>query len=374
MDRRTFLALAGAGTALGATELMGARGAIPPAAAVPPQETATVPLQVLNIEGVGRKIGIEIRLGGGEPRLYTFDTGSSGFYAANNRDWWPSSKRIGGPQIAQTYGSHETFQSKRVRTSVGIPTTTGEIEVEADVGQILDGYGGSLGPRNRSPWRKDVAAGTPPLFGHFFGDFGSGLREVNGLFAILPQLPGNLSSGFAVQLGCGGIPSSSPTLEIGLTDAIRSEVTSWIPMAGGPKSPPFPGSGLPTYSQELLAGHYSLNGGETGYAFDTDAILDTGCATTFIHEHGDLRVPDALLGPDRGRLRDDVLFWVTAEGTEFGNGYHLEFPAGNLPGNNQVLVDPTNEKAFVNLGLIPYFRSTVVFDVERGLVGFGPCT
>jgi hypothetical protein len=201
VDRRTFLTLAGAGTALGATGLMGARGVIGPAAAVPAQETATVPLQILDIEGVGRKIGIEIRLGGGEPRLYTFDTGSSGFYAANNRDWWPSSKRVGGPQIAQTYGSKETFQSKRVRTLVGIPTSTGEIEIEADVGQILDGYGGSLGPRNRSPWRKDVAEGTPPLFGHFFGDFGSGLREENGLFAILPQLPGNLSSGFAVRLG-----------------------------------------------------------------------------------------------------------------------------------------------------------------------------
>jgi len=28
----------------------------------------------------------------------------------------------------------------------------------------------------------------------------------------------------------------------------------------------------------------------------------------------------------------------------------------------------------VNLGLIPYFRNTVVFDVERGLVDFGPCS
>jgi len=37
-----------------------------------------------------------------------------------------------------------------------------------------------------------VAAGRPPLFGHFYGDFGSGLAEQSGLFAILPQLPGNL--------------------------------------------------------------------------------------------------------------------------------------------------------------------------------------
>ena len=377
MDRRTFLTLVSAGTAIGAIDLAGAPPAgasVATASGFQAQETATVPLHILDIDGIGRKIGIEIRLGGGEPRLYTFDTGSSGFYAARNKDWWPRSKRIGGPQIAQTYGSNETFQSKRVRTTVGIPTQTGEIEVEADVGEILDASGGSLGPRSRSPWRKDVAAGEPPLFGHFFGDFGSGLKEKNGLFAILPQLPGNLSSGFAVRLGCDGSPGSSPTLQIGLTDAIRAEVTSWIPMNGGPQSPPFPNSGRPTYAQELVAGHYSLNGGTTVYAFDADAILDTGCPTTFIHENGDLKVPDALLDAQRTQLLDDVLFWVTAEGSEVGNGFHLEFPAGDLPGNNQVLVASTTERAYVNLGLIPYFRYTVVFDVERGLVGFAPCS
>ena len=33
----------------------------------------------------------------------------------------------------------------------------------------------------------------------------------------------------------------------------------------------------------------------------------------------------------------------------------------------------SSDRPFVNLGLIPFFRYTVVFDLERGLVGFGPC-
>lgn len=387
MDRRTFLMMVGAGTAAGAAEIAGSRaataaglqvGAAPPSpapvapvagASIP--ETATVPLHIVDVERVGRKIGIEIRLGGGEPRLYTFDTGSSGFYAARNRDWWPEYRRVGGAQVEQSYGSDEVFRSKIVRTSVAIPTESGEIEFDTKVGQVHDAWGGLLGPQGSSTWRKDVAAGRPPLFGNFFGDFGSGLREVNGLFAVLPQLPGNLSSGFAVRLGCRGLPSPSPTLEIGLTEAIRSEIATWVPMAGGPQSRRFPHSGRPTYTQELVAARYALDGDDADYEFETDSILDTGCPTTTVHENGALQVPESLV--DHGRVIDGTRFRVVADGSEPGNDFSLDFTAGDLPGTDQVVVTPTTEKAFVNLGLIPFFRHTVVFDVERGLVGFGDC-
>ena len=391
MDRRTFLHMAGAGTAFGAIGLAASRASVAsakgngvrqtavssePAAGLNAPETAIVPLKLVNIgdETVKvYKIGIEVGLDGGEPRLYTFDTGSSGFYAARNRDWWPSWDRVGGPQIEQSYGDGSTFRSKIVRTTVAIPTTMGEVEAEVEVAQIMDAFGGSLGPRNESTWRKDVKAGEPPLFHNFFGDFGSGLTVKNGLFAVLPQLSGNLSSGFAVRLGCNGNPSPTPILEIGLTEAIRSSVTSWVPMRGGPQSPPFPNSGLPTYGQKVLTGHFSLKGNGADYDFTTGAILDTGAPTTNLHEHGDeLKIPDALLDANHKKVRPDCLFRVTAEGTEVNNGFDLEFTTGDVPGLN--LIDVTkNDEAFVNLGLIPFFRYDVVFDVERGLVGFAPC-
>ena len=259
-------------------------------------------------------------------------------------------------------------------TAIGIPTDSGEIQVETRVGQILYASGGSLGSLSTSPWRRDVAAGRPPLFGHFYGDFGSGLKEKNGLFAVLPQLPGNLSSGFAVRLGCQGSPSSTPTLQIGLTDAIRSEVTSWIPMKGGPQTPPFPLSGRPTYAQDLVAGDFFLSG-TTDYPFSATAILDTGGPTTTLHEHGtELKVPDALLTANRRRVLSDVIYRVSAAGTDPANGLDLEFFTGDIAGTNLVTITQTDGKGFVNLGLIPYFRYTVVFDLERGLVGFGPCS
>ena len=44
------------------------------------------------------------------------------------------------------------------------------------------------------------------------------------------------------------------------------------------------------------------------------------------------------------------------------------------PSRDAGSIGTDREAAFVNLGLIPYFRNTVVFDVERGLVGFGRCS
>lgn len=384
MDRRTFLALASAGTALGAAHIAGLgsaalgldRGGVavaPHPAARADQRTATVPLRIVDIGGGQLKVGIHIRLGSGEPRLYTFDTGSSGFYAAFNRDWWPSYRRVGGPQISQSYGSDETFRSKIVRTVIGIPTEDGELEVETEVGQIHDAWGGSLGPKNSSPWRKDTAAGRPPLFGHFFGDFGSGLTQNNGLFAVLPQLPGNLSSGFALRLGCDGRPSSTPQLQIGLDDAVRGAVTSWVPMRREPQAPTYPLSGRPSFTQRLVAGRFRIASDSDAYDFDAPSILDTGGPTTTLHEHGAaLRVPDAFRGAGGRRLAPDLDFRVSAEGTDVTNGFDLDFSTGTTAGTDLVTLTSSGD-AFVNLGLIPFFRYTVVFDVENGLVGFGPC-
>jgi len=337
----------------------------PAAAAVP--RTATVPLTIVPIGGGQLKIGIELRLGGGPPRLYTFDTGSSGFYAAYNPLWWPALEPVAGPPIEQQYGSGLALQAEQVRTTVGIPTTVGELEAEVEVAKVVDASGIAFGPAGGSTWLGEVAAGRPPLYGRFFGDFGSGLRETNGLFAVLPQLPGNLSSGFAVQLGCA---SSGPMLVIGLTRAIRSRVTSWITMRAPAGRPPFPNSNRPTYAQKLFAARFMLRGNGASYSFQTGAILDTGGPTTNIHQHGSLMVPGALLTPPDAptQVIPGARFRVTAEGSEL-----LDLRTGETLGVNQVAVSQSSGRAaFVNLGLVPFFRYDVVFDIERGRVGFAP--
>lgn len=343
------------------------------AAAEPVPETAIVPLRIVPIEGGQLKVGIEISLGGGAPQLYTFDTGSSGFYAAYDPSWWPSFTRVGDGTIDQSYGDDVQFRSERVLTTVAIASDAGALEAEVEMAQIEEAWGGPLGPREESTWTDDVAAGKPPLFGAFYGDFGSGLVDKNGLFAILPQLPGNLSSGFAVRLTCGA--RYAPTVLVGLTDAVRSRVTAWVPMRGRNEERTFPGSGWPTYAQRLIAVDFGLRRGPLSYPFASDSILDTGGPTTTVHEHGDLKIPEALLtSPDGEQVRSGTRFRATAAGIDPQNDFTLDLVTGSVPGINRIDVTRANPEPFVNLGLIPFLRHDVVFDLERGLVGFAPCS
>lgn len=239
--------------------------------------------------------------------------------------------------------------------------------------QIEEAWGGALGPREESTWTDDVAARKPPLFGAFYGDFGSGLVEKSGLFAVLPQLPGNLSSGFAVQLTCGA--RHAPTVLIGLTEEVRSRVTAWVPMLGRNEERIYPGSGLPTYAQRLVAVEFGLRRGPLSYAFASDSILDTGGPTTTVHEHGDLKIPEALLTtPDGTQVRSGSQFRATAAGVDPEDDFTLDLVTGSVPGVNRIDVTRESPEPFVNLGLIPFLRHDVVFDLERGLVGFAPCS
>ena len=286
------------GRLVGALAMALAGAAAPAAGDVP--ESLTIPLKVVQIPGVGAKVGIEVSLGGGAPRLYTFDTGSSGFYAAYNPAWWPSSNPVGGGPIYQSYGSDLQLIANPVSTTIGIATKEGvPISVTTVVGQIT----GASGTADGIAWLDNVAAGNAPLYGMFFGDFGSGLKALNGMFAVLPQLPGNLSSGFAVQLGCNG-NGLEPKVVVGLTEAIRSRVTSWVKMEKeDPNSPPFPHSNLPTYGQSLFTGKFLLAREGASYGFSVPAILDTGGGTTDIHQHSPaVTVPDALLNAAKNRV------------------------------------------------------------------------
>lgn len=369
------------GWRVGALALAFAGVAAPTVAATP--ESVTIPLKVVTIPGVGVKVGIEVGLGGGAPRLYTFDTGSSGMYAAYNAAWWPTLQPLPGPTIPQSYGSGLQLTANPVSTLVTIPTDQGPISYTAEVGQITQASGTSDGEQ----WLANVAAGKPPLYGMFFGDFGSGLtKPAAGLFAVLPQLPGNLSSGFAVQLGCGGGSPESKVV-VGLTTPIRSRVTSWVRMEKLEGGPPFPGSNYPTYKQAVFNGYFSLKRSGQDFAFTLPAILDTGGGTTDIHQQdkgtNTLVVPDAFLvqpGAADTPIVSGTQFRVTAPGTGGSNDFDLAFLTGTTATIDEVKAskaqDTGNKLAMpeVNLALIPFFRYDVVFDVQNGNVGFAPCT
>ncbi|MEW6268214.1 MAG: hypothetical protein AB1689_02815 [Thermodesulfobacteriota bacterium] len=333
--------------------------------AAEPPESVSVPLHVVPLSNGGSKIGIEIRLGGGPKRLYEFDTGASGFYAAGNDAWWPSYEPLPDGPIVQSYASGVTYVADKVRTKVAIPSDHGDVEAELDVARITDGYGGPLGSQKDSLWNRDVAEGKPPLYGAFFGDFGGDLRFKDGLASLLPQLPGNLSSGFIVELGCerrGG-----PRLIIGLTDANRARFRTRVAMQPG-TGETFPVSGLPTYAQQIIVADYELSRRGVVQGFTSGTLLDTGAPTTTIGESTDLKVDPRLV--KNGTLAPATYVSVVAPGDD--GDLDLAFLAGRASGVNKVDVKD-NDEGYVNLGLVPFFRYDVMFDVENGVVGFAPC-
>lgn len=352
-------------------------GSAVPAAGDTPQ-SVNIPLSVINVPGIGTKVGIRIGLGGGAPKLYTFDTGSSGLYAAYNPAWWPSFTSL-NVSIPQSYGSNLTLTAEGVSTLLTIPIEGGELSVTAEVGQIVSAGGNADG----EAWMANVAAGNAPLYGMFYGDFGTGLvKPNNGLFAVLPQLPGNLSSGFSVQLGCGGGGPGSKVV-VGLTKAMRDRVTTWVKMQGEKNAPPFPQSNRPSYTQALVDGTYSLSRTGATYDFTAPTILDTGGGTADIHQAPPLVVPNAFLNAGKNAILDGTQFSLKsppAAGTT-GLGLDLAFVTGNTADIDKVTVSDAKPakpgdtpKAEVNVGLVPFFRYDVVFDVENGNVGFAPCT
>lgn len=331
-------------------------------------ESVSVPLRLIRLAGGAHKVGIEIGLGGGPKRLYELDTGASGFYAAYGERWWPSFDPLPDAPITQEYASGVTYVASKVRTKIAIPSDHGDVVAELEVAQITDGYGGPLGPQDDSTWNADVAAGKPPLYQHFYGDFGGDLRKKDGLASLLPQLPGNLSSGFVVELGCNR--RGGPRLILGLTDAIRARFATKVAMQPG-NGDVFPTTGLPTYAQALLSADFELSRRGVVQSFSTDALLDTGGPTTNVYESDDFEVDRALVDRAKGVLKPATYVSVSAEGIEKGD-FALAFLAGRVSGRDEVKVTPDGG-GNVNLGLVPFFRYDVMFDVENGVVGFVPC-
>jgi len=319
-------------------------------------DSVTIPLQLVQLPSGDYKLGISVSLGGGPFKLYEFDTGASGFYAANNTAWWPTPVTVNSTIVNQSYSSGIFYNSTIVNTTVdlgnGIPTLT------ANMAQIQVAGGGSLGD-----WAANVTAGIPPLYGAFFGDFGIGLSSENGIFGLLPQLPGNLSNGFIIRTG--GFANPHPTLQIGITAADRAQFTILVPMNGTVANVTYPTSGYPTYAQQIIIANATFSLGRVHTTFPAGLVLDTGAPSMEIHDNDtNITLPDSLLSGKQVIPGTNV--------TLVADNWLLGFIAGNVSGQNQAkdVSDPTNGR--INTGLITFFNYDVMFDVQNGTVGFYP--
>ncbi|HEY8902313.1 MAG TPA: hypothetical protein VIM48_01315 [Chthoniobacterales bacterium] len=344
------------------------------ASAAPPT-TVTIPLVIRNVSDQAGppeyKLGISLSLGGGPFKLYEFDTGAPGLYASYNSQWWPGFSPT-GVSFSQTYSSGITYTGQIVATRVdlgnGIPA------IQAKVGQI-DSASGTKKVKN---WNQDVADGKPPLYGYFFGDFGMSLGTGNGLYAIVPQLPGNLSSGFIVTTG--GYQNPHPRLYIGLTEDMRSQFTSLVPMLPPGGKGLYPGKHPPrhVYQAALINTTMSIRKGGLSADFKTPVVLDTGAPIATIRDvNGGFAIPAGLVDSTTADIVNGAdLEMHGARADVAADPWIMKFVTGPAEGYNEVAYTTEGGQArtgaYVNAGLTPYFRYDVMFDIERGVVGFRP--
>ena len=352
-------------------------------------DSKTIPLRFLPELSVsppkdssfGVKYGIDVAIGDNPSQVYEFDTGGTGFFAGYNQPFW-----IGVPlsttPASEVYNSGNYFDGvvSNTKVTLGQGNQTVSTAQPIAIGAVLAGGNSKTG--ETFDFTNPLA---PPVEGRFFGDFGASFGVKNGLTSPLVQLPGNLASGFLVQVGPIGIP---PQLTVGITDNLRDQFPYAVPVIVSPTGGTYPTSGLTILDQFGFAPTYSVErDGQIEY-LGSQPPLNITCATakpclpTLI----DSGAPTTGI-----RLgQDAVAYFATADGKQLlpGTSFKATFPttadrsplvweftAGDNSSVNEVNYEQTQKVSNpenVNAALTLYNYFDVMFDVAGKTIYLRP--
>lgn len=363
--------------------------------------TLSIPIYLINDKaGTGNveyKIGIMLKLGDDEEnngyRMYEFDTGGTGFWAAHsintNANIW-SNSAVGTGPISITYASGNVLSGTAVTTRVtfeqGVTDTNSSYTAHVDttVARISSGTNPGKPTDNAiNKWTSTVDQGNAPIENYFYGDFGMGLGSgPDGLLAIVPQLLGTQNTGFIISIGTlpdavAVAASSDPivqtgTLQIGLTSAQlqRSAWAQTINMQGGTNSPQYPNSGQNTYQEVLSSGTLTISGTSGTNSYTTGIVYDTGAPSVVIHTGTSATLTDEINIQLTGTT-GMILTGTTPDSLILDIN-----PIGTTPGLNVVSGTTTDAigypQLYVNTGITAFFGRDVVYNLSDGYVGFNP--
>lgn len=368
-----------------------------------------VPLQLVN-SGTPQsplyRLGINVGLGGDVPRLYEFDTGGQGFWAANKNNqgaggggWGSNTTLLQTGTLSNTYASGNVYTANLVGTTVTLyaPNSTTPAcgsSTQLNVAQITN-FNNT--PTDVTNWNNALATGNAPLFGNFYGDFGAALYPIltndksAGVYSILPQLvPAGLINGFIVHVGALG-QNTQPTLQIGLTNAdIQSFQTqvSMNPFCASQQpctslQSTFPQSGVSTYSGQQINATVSWQQQSPSLVSqsypEVGLILDTGAPITTVFQGSTVTVsqnvlsnPNQVRGLWTGQFNSAVNMLFTASKAP---NVQWALTTGNVSSVNQVLATvaaATGATGSINTGLAFYTQYDVMFNLQSGMVGLRP--
>ncbi|AQT80278.1 hypothetical protein B1R94_14920 [Mycolicibacterium litorale] len=370
-------------TALGTTTFAGAVGGeaalaslltqgIAPLQIQQSNGTKTIPLHYLpefNTSGPAQvKYGIDVAIGNNPSQVYEFDTGGVAFFAGYNPAFWSNTPLTSTP-VSEAYSSGIYYNGVVANTPItlGSGSQTVSTGQPVQIAAILDG-----GNSNTGATYLFTNPSAPPVEDRFFGDFGASFATLpitgqnSPLANPLFQLPGNLSSGFLVQLGPIGI---QPQLTVGVTDQLRDQFTYAVPVTPQPGGGTYPISGYDVLSWFGFAPQYTASNGDTeqqiGVTSSLPSLIDSGAPSTGIRLKGQGGDPYN----DNGQLQPGVTFNAVFPTTQGRPALTWSFTAGDIGSVNLVNYESGNVLApgqNVNTGLNLYNQFDVMFDVAEG--------
>ena len=326
------------------------------------------------------KLGIYASLGGGAPKIFEFDTGGWGFYAAyatnNQSPWWGSAFNTTSQQVKESYDSGIEYHGLVVTTAVSLYAdhhssaplvTTAETTRVGQMTNISNTNGASY-------WtpQGEATNGTPPIDQQFYGDFGMGLSYAsNGIVNIVMQLTftNGVTPGFRVRGH-----SNSPYLQIGLTAAdTNSSSAFYFGMNTNTNAPPgevFPGSGKGFYSEQVFNANMTISNSTTNFSANLGITTDTGASTT-IHNADLGGIPEALYTNDGKKLH-------VVGGADFGlSGRTVEGNDTNffsfVTTDKQVSIQEggfVTNLFYLNSGIALFQQYDVIYNLQDGQIGF----
>ncbi|MGI9124939.1 MAG: right-handed parallel beta-helix repeat-containing protein, partial [Mycobacterium sp.] len=389
-------------TALGTTTFAGDVGSIAPLASLLTQgiaplsvaqsgDSKTIPLHFLPEIGSNPpsapgsstdvKYGIDVAVGDNPSQVYEFDTGGTALFAGYNQPFWVNVPLTNTP-AGEVYNSGNYYSGVVSNTVV----TLGQGQQTVSTAQPI-GIGAILAGGNSKTGEvfDFTNPAAPPVQGRFFGDFGASFSVNSGLTSPLVQLPGNLSSGFLVQIGPIGV---TPQLTVGVTEELRSQFAYAIPLIPSPKGGTYPTSGLDILDQFGFAPTYSVAQGAQTEVLGTGqpaniacasakpclaTLIDSGAPTTGVRlgENG----VAYFATPDGTQLQPGTTFTATFPTTQGRPALTWEFVAGDNTSVNQVDYQKTQKvdnPENVNVGLTLYNYFDVMFDVANKTIWLRP--
>ena len=355
--------------------------AITPLSIPQSNDTRTIPLHFLpEYMPNGQpqvKYGIDVAIGENPSQVYEFDTGGVSFFAGYSPDYWKNVPLTSTP-ISETYSSGIYYNGVVADTNI----TLGRGSQTVSTGQPIQIAAILAGGNANSGEVFDFGnPDAPPVEDHFFGDFGASFNttpvpgQTTPMTNPLFQLPGNLSSGFLVQVGPIGI---EPQLSVGVTDALRAQFTYAVPVAPQPGGGTYPVSGYDILSWFGFAPTYTATYQGTteniGLTPALPTLIDSGAPSTGIRMKGDTNPPFSTTGTVPGQLISGATFTATFPTTAGRDPLTWTFTAGNNRSVNQVEYQTGAPGGLqnVNTGLTLYNSYDVMFDIAQQIIWLRP--